>query len=487
MSKKDIVLLGVLNLISLAGYILVSRLIYGMGFPLDDAWIHQTYARNLANEGAWQFGATSTAGGSTGPLWGVMIAVWYVLGLSPFWGTMFWGALMLYGNAWTAVRLSKVLTPAQNSRGIWLAALMLFEFHLVWAAGSGMETLLFSFLVLSVFYHLYRDRDRDWLMIGVLTGVSVWVRPGGLTLLGPAAWGLFLSNRNGREKVTLAVNLILSFAGIFILYLGFNQLLNGDWWPNTFYAKQAEYAQLRQLPLWRRLGRMVLPPLVGAGSILVPGFLIYFYNRIKQAEWAKLAGPLWGAGYILLYALRLPVTYQHGRYVIPVVPVLLVYGWVGMRNWLELAVKEKRGFVLSRAWVVSLAVVALVFWGLGARAYGRDVAVIETEMVRTARWVDENIQTDQVLAAHDIGALGYFTDHRLVDLAGLVSPDVIPFIRDQGQLAHFLDEEGAAFLITFPDWYPDLVQKGDLIYQTKGQFAPEMGGENMAVYRWQQE
>jgi hypothetical protein len=128
--------------------------------------------------------------------------------------------------------------------------------------------------------------------------------------------------------------------------------------------------------------------------------------------------------------------------------------------------------------------VLVAFWFLGGRAYAQDVAVIESEMVDTARWVAHNTPVTALVAAHDIGALGYFAERRLLDLAGLVSPQVIPFIRDEEKLAAFLDEQGASYLVTFPGWYPDLAAQGQLIFQTGGEFSPLQAGENMAVYRW---
>ncbi|HJW90394.1 MAG TPA: hypothetical protein VJ436_07110, partial [Anaerolineales bacterium] len=89
------------------------------------------------------------------------------------------------------------------------------------------------------------------------------------------------------------------------------------------------------------------------------------------------------------------------------------------------------------------------------------------------------------VAAHDIGALGYFGQRDLLDLAGLVSPEVIPIIRDEAGLADLLDSRSVAYLVVFPDWYPRLVDRGTLVYSTRARFAPELGAQNMAVYRWQ--
>ena len=105
-------------------------------------------------------------------------------------------------------------------------------------------------------------------------------------------------------------------------------------------------------------------------------------------------------------------------------------------------------------------------------------------MVATAHWVAANTEPGSLVGAHDIGALGYYGERDLVDLAGLVSPEVIPFIRDEARLGNYLDDQSADYLVTFPGWYPELVARSILVFQTDQVFSREMGGENMAVYGW---
>ena len=57
------------------------------------------------------------------------------------------------------------------------------------------------------------------------------------------------------------------------------------------------------------------------------------------------------------------------------------------------------------------------------------------------------------------GTYDYFAQRDLVDLAGLVSPEVIPFIRDEAQIEAYLDERGVAYLMTFPGWYTTLPEE----------------------------
>ncbi len=45
------------------------------GYPLDDAWIHQTYARNWAETGQLAYVVGLPSAGSTAPLWTLLLSI----------------------------------------------------------------------------------------------------------------------------------------------------------------------------------------------------------------------------------------------------------------------------------------------------------------------------------------------------------------------------------------------------------------------------
>ena len=90
----------VIAAISVGGFLWVSDRIFGLGLPLDDAWIHQTYARNLVENSEWAFLPGQPSSGSTAPLWTVMLAIGRWLGIEPrMWGYSL-GCLLLAFSAW---------------------------------------------------------------------------------------------------------------------------------------------------------------------------------------------------------------------------------------------------------------------------------------------------------------------------------------------------------------------------------------------------
>lgn len=481
--KFSLVLLTIAATLSVCIYLLVSRYTYRTGFPLDDAWIHQTYARNIAASGTWSFIPGEPSGGSTAPLWSSLLAVGYLIRLAPFAWSYFLGWICLGALTLCGYFGFRVLAPSYQRWAILAGILLAFEWHLVWSSVSGMETTLFTLVVFFVLILLASGMKR-WFWFGMLIGLSLWVRPDGLTLLAPALLCLVAARDSLKQKAGYGLLVLLGFLLLVIPYFLLQWKLTGNWMPNTFYAKQAEYAIALKLPLWERLANQASMPMIGVGIILLPGFLVNSWKTLRAGQWSSTAGVFWAVGYLGLYAFRLPVTYQHGRYVIPMMPIYFTWGLAGMVGLLQMRSPVLWKRVLSRSWLISAIVVLFCFWVIGARAYGKDVAVIESEMVDTAHWVAANTEPDALIAAHDIGALGYFGNRRLLDLAGLVSPQVIPFMRNEDRLAQFLNENGANYLVTFPGWYPYLVTLAKPVYETNGSFSPQQGGENMVVYRW---
>ncbi len=533
-------------------YLLVARLGYGVvGFPLDDAWIHQTYARNLATIGQWAFIPGETSAGSTSPLWSLLLSLGYWLGIPyPVW-TFGLGIIALGLTGWTASRLAPHLLPGGRKEGAGLAGRLLparawvgplaglgciFEWHLVWASVSGMETILYTWLSLlvvdlwlgaggspasvpgeglglTVNDQLSADGDQRpapspqlpsliscW-ELGILGGLLALTRPEGLGLIGliGLATGWRLRHTPGRllqAWLAIGVGLALPVTP----YLAFHYATTGLPFPNTFYAKQQEYRLLLELePFWRRWLRVAAVTLVGGQVLLLPGFVYAVWRTIfnlksSVAEEDRSIGllllVLWWIAHLTLYALRLPVTYQHGRYQIPVIPFFLLVGVGGMADLLRLRAPGLVQRAISRSELASVVLVSLIFLGLGGRAYATDVAFIQGEMVAVARWLETNVSPDSLIAVHDIGAIGYFAQHPrpLLDLAGLVTPEVIPFMTDETRLLEFMQERGADYVVFFPDWsdaYRRLAQDPRLekIYVTGYEWTLGQGRANMTVYR----
>ena len=465
-------------LIGVGYFLAVSASVYKIGFPLDDAWIHLVYARNFAEHGEWAFRLGEHSAGSTAPLWTALLAIGFLVPLAPYAWTYILGWLALSAIAILAENTARRLIPVYQSRVPWVGLFMALEWHLTWSATSGMEILLHALIVMAVLTALM-ERSRRYLTLGLLAGLSVWVRPDGLTLLGPILFTMVFQEDSLKSRGRAFVKVAIGFGALFVPYLAFNLALSGTPMPNTFYAKQAEY-QVYWLskPLTERLSGYLLPIVAGPFVVLIPGLFLWFYKIFRERNWGMVAGLIWFFGYVAIYFMRLPA-YQHGRYIIPALPILYFWGLLGMVGFATSPFASKR---VTSFWQVMVIVLSFSFQMIGAYQNAYDVVWIESQMVRTAKWVNENLPPGTVLAVHDIGAIGYFSENPLIDLAGLITPEVVPFIRDETRLAAYIDSTPAKYMISFPSLYPRLTPQHTSVFEAGLDDFPF--NENMNVYLW---
>ena len=465
-------------------WIFLSYKKFRIGFPLDDAWIHQTYARNFVENFRWEYSSGIASGGSTSPLWTVLLMPGYFIKNNFYliW-TFFLGMVITIVSAYIFEDIIRLINKNYQKFNFPIFGFIFaLEWHFVWAANSGMETMLFILFILIAIYLILSGKIYN-ISFAILLGLLLWVRPDAISFVGVYLSICFFNiirDKKFEKKILLTIGiLILSI----LLFMGFNKIVAGTILPNTFYAKQAEYSVLYEIAFFKRLFRIMLVPITGIGAILIPGFVYQLFRVVKDKDFKLAAIVLWFFGYMLLFAMRLPVTYQHGRYFIPLIPIYLLFGisgYLSIKN--EKLTKISRIFIKS--WEISAISILLIFLALGANAYSQDVAIIESEMVDTALWVNSNIPKTSIIAAHDIGALGYFCDFDLIDLAGLISPEVIPFISDEEKLESFLYSKKVEYIVVFPNWYSNLVDRKKVVYQGINSFSSQAGGENMTVYKW---
>jgi hypothetical protein len=292
----------------------------------------------------------------------------------------------------------------------------------------------------------------------------------------------FLAESAWKGRRSAIGSFALGFGSLFVPYLLFNLAISGNPMPNTFYAKQAEYeAYWLSRNFGERIGEYLWPILASPFVVLIPAAVWWLVKNIRAQNWGVLASLLWCFGYIAIYFGRLPA-YQHGRYIIPALPIMYLWGMLG---FLEVVVARRLNRRLVALWQTTLVILVFAFQLLAARQNAYDIFWIESEMVRTARWVQQHLPGDARLAVHDIGAIGYYSSNPLVDLAGLITPDVIPFIRDEARLAEYLDERSVDYLVSFPGLYPELTSQLESLFEAGLRLDSVYFEENMHVFRWE--
>ena len=200
-------------LFSFGLFLAVSYVVGGkFGFPLDDAWIHQTYARSLARNGRFEYIPGVTSAGSTAPLWTILLAIGYVINLPYHFWAYFLGFLSLCWLAWASMAVWSLLWPELAEKD-WLAGLgVALTWPLLWAATSGMETLLFAALGMQIaaIYLLLvsegRFQVKQLVFMGFLSGLLILIRPDGAVLLALIGLGLLLPKGEWIERYQTRVH-----------------------------------------------------------------------------------------------------------------------------------------------------------------------------------------------------------------------------------------------------------------------------------------
>lgn len=399
----------------------------------DDTFIHLQYAKHLAAGNGFVFNVGENVYGSTSPLWVALIADGIALGLDGLWTAR---ALGLAATLWSVVLFLQLMRRNLRLPELRALATITWAGHawmIRWSL-SGMETALAVALVLAGFVAF--TEGRQWgsrpVRTGALWALAALTRPEAVFLL--VLWGMFLViDTDSREGVRRLIAGVIPPALIYGGWLLFSRLYFGTFWPNTLSAKTAggiglEYflgTILRQVKIVgatdAALAGAMVAAMVFGGARLWPRRLV----AQRFLPWA------WVGVVPVLYVMRgVPVL---SRYLVPLMPVLAWLAWRAVERWWageEPAPELRRGAALLGIGLASLALVQNLFVYNNAvlpqvRSFS---AGLRQSLIPWGEWFDAHTRPGVTIAAPDIGALGYYSNRRVVDLAGLVTPGMVPLL-----------------------------------------------------------
>jgi len=450
----------VVTLVSCSHYLASMLAWTEPGFPLDDSWIHIQYARTIYEGIPWQYSPGVPSTGSTSPLWSIILSSLFFLTDDPVyivWGT-YVIAIVLYAASTFVVGK---ITQDYAEHPVW-SLLAMIGFVLVpgntWLMLSGMEASIFVFLlVLAVFVLDKKDIKYDPIL-GVILGLAYLARPEGVILVlvcVPVRFlmGVWQHELSWRRLGSFLLMGAISLAVVlpWILYC---LNVTGYPLPDTFYVKVhlPTEAGVEAWNIWWWFWLRSWPFLVvafGGGLVLA----------IKGKPFPWLVA--WSL--TLLYRFTMP--YQslvnNTRYLIPVHALFLVVAVTSTAFMLEwvLSLKKYADIKTTARLLTVIFIIGVLIGPMQplylhqAQTFGNAVKNINDMQVTIGEWIEKNTPEDAVLAICDAGAVRFFGNRAVIDIIGLVTPDIVHGNMTTRETLQYMYDRGCDYIVFFNDWF----------------------------------
>ncbi len=393
----------------LVAYFLATLVLFP-AWTVDDAYITMRYARNLVEHGAltWNVADGQPVEGYTGLLWTLMAAglLWAhlpALAVLDLVGTLSALAMLMLTLC--------ILVELKASQPQRLLAAGLLVVGPWWAAhaGSGLETMLFTALVLASV--LAFMRSSPWLPVLLL--LTSLTRPEGVALAALLfLLGLRQRKHDPEEGFRFFTFEIVPFCLIGLGYMQWRATYYGALLPNTFYAKRGA-----GVASWWHVVAFL------TGAVLLPA-VAWLESKPDLSRLRPVRGLVVALGLfcVLLMGLygssELLMNYSH-RFFVPLLPLItigLAATW-GQVRW--------RSFTLIGHVVICLMTL------IGGAIWTYNYELMErTEQAPAAAWIAAHTSPDSTLAVVvDAGLVPYQTGLRTIDV-GALNDSYLARVRD---------------------------------------------------------
>ncbi len=440
-----------------------------LGFPLDDPWIHLTFAKNLVDYGSFSYFRNEMAtAGSTSPVYTLLLAAGFFITSNEMVLSYALGIAFLMLSGVFFYKLSSYEFAKENVYALLVTAVFVADKWMNFVSVSGMETTMFIFILIGSAY-FYRKKKA--VPFGIFLSLIMWTRPDGVAFIGALAVDALIQHSLSKHDNSIKlfskqdyIKIGIIAAVFLVLYFIMNLALSGSLLPNTYNAKLTYYApefrsraDFLKFEVWDYFTK-------GSYGLIMAGFFAGIYFTLADLFKKKYNGNLlyivFIAAFVFIYWYKLPYAHRFGRYMMPVIPFMIIVSSTGLRDFF----KAFGGFLKNRnVAVFGTIFVLLVIIGYSfnnyldnKNNYITECKYINDRQVEAAKWIAANTNENDIIATHDVGAIGFYSKRKIIDVAGLVTPELITKISDANyvnEMKQYMNKNGVTYLAFLREWY----------------------------------
>jgi hypothetical protein len=410
-------------------------------FAGDDAYITFRFVQNFASGQGFSFNPGEPTYGSTAPLWVFLLAGMHRLGLQIARGAHLLNWIFSIADVLLFFRLACVYLGKNVAAPVATLLFIADPWFIRWSM-SGMENSLALCLLIALLLAQAQRRNSgrvSWLA-PVLGALAALCRPE-MSLLA----GLLFMDNVLFERRRLAANLAtmaIAYAVIVTPWVLYAVSVFHSPSPNTITAKitrdhvSALTRVAQYLATFWAFQGLAVAAVIGSRPLRA-SFVRLFGPALDKwllpAAWAAILPAFYIAG-------GAPVA---GRYMVFGMPCYLL---LGVAAWAVLWERVPR--LVSAAFGLTLVLIAYVqyhyCWYVTAWPQGMDPRLIEAALT-----LKQDSKSTDLVAADQIGVLGFYSERRVLDIFGLVSPEIMPYRKapDQGPVWRYVHQRRAQYVL----------------------------------------
>lgn len=468
MRERKVVVIGLMIVILSC---LISLLMMFPYFNNGDASIYLTFAKSMKN-GLFYYGYEGPKGGATSPLWAALLSLVYFFSENTHLNIIFYkilSVLFFLLSVGILYRFSNALFENEKRKDRKVISLMvlcvyLFNPMLRYFAITIFETslaMVFSISFLFIVYLFLEDFTLSrlcyskTLLLGVLSGLFLLVRPDSLILIGGSFLYFFVLEFLYRKRniindakiYALSAILIVSFGLPYYIFLSLNQKCCSII-PNTLIARPISH-YLMSIHMFGKGIRRLLGIFSHLNSnleaypfllifLFSTGVFLYMYKKglLKKRIWILLYGI--SLAYVLYFIYSYPFQ-QFDRYVLLVYPYVSILSGYGL-FLLASHIKGRIFQILFLAFIVIIAAVNIYMPTLipkfsTVQGFGSSEDVM---FKKRADYINRIADPSDRVLLFEI-QMQYYLDIQALSVDGIVGGEIIPYLKD-GDIARFIKE-----------------------------------------------